>query len=103
MFNEILILQTKIMISHLAKTSSEVFIAMSENKFNENNVVVNDPNCLASVVTQEIHTDNKAGVLCMYEQLSFSNMYTSSMSFYQYRLESLCKTTELGRFIFTDP
>ena len=42
--------------------SSEVFIAMSENKFNENNVVANDPNCLASVVTQEIHTDNKAGV-----------------------------------------
>ena len=50
------------MISHLAETSSEVFIAMSENK---SNVVANDPNCLASVVTEEIHTDNKAGVLCM--------------------------------------
>ena len=86
------------MISHLAETSSEVFIAMSENK---RNVVANDPNCLASVVTEEIHTDNKAGVLCVCEQLSFSN--TSSMSFYQHQLESLCKATELGRFIFTDP
>lgn len=83
------------------RQKSEVFIAMSENKFNENNVVANDPNCLASVVTQEIYTYNKAGVLCMCEQLSFSN--TSFVSFYHYRLESLCKTTELDRFIFTDP
>ena len=33
---------------------------MSGNKFNKKNIAADDPNCLAGVVIQEIHTDNEA-------------------------------------------
>ena len=46
----------------LVKTPSDNCLdVMSWNKFNEKDVAANNPNGLASVVTQEIHTINKAG------------------------------------------
>ena len=47
----------------LAKTPSESCLdATSGNKFNENNVAADDPNGLASLVTQEIHSDSEMAI-----------------------------------------
>ena len=46
----------------MEETASESCLdATSGNKVTEKNIAADDPNGLASVVTQEIHSDNEAG------------------------------------------
>ena len=42
-------------------SSKSCLDTMSGSEVNERSVATDDPNGLASVVTQEIHTDNEAG------------------------------------------
>ena len=59
--------------------SKSCLYTTSRNKFTEKNLVANNLNSLASVVTLEIHTDNKAGSLGMWESsTSFRNIYVIS-------------------------
>ena len=62
LFNEIVVNENKNTLAEMA--SKSCLDGKSENEFNENNVAANDLNSLASVNTQEIHTDNAAGNLC---------------------------------------
>ena len=66
----------------LVKTPSDNCLdVMSGNKFNEKDVAANNPNGLASVVTQEIHTDSEMAILGVYESLtSFSSTYVISLT-----------------------
>lgn len=66
----------------LVKTPSDNCLdVMSGNKFNEKDVAANNPNGLASVVTQEIHTDSEMAILGVHELLtSFSSTYVISLT-----------------------
>ena len=66
----------------LVKTPSDNCLdVMSGNKFNEKDVAANNPNGLASVVTQEIHTHSEMAILGMHESLtSFSSTYVISLT-----------------------
>ena len=66
----------------MVKTPSDNCLdVMSGNKFNEKDVAAKNPNGLASVVTQEIHTDSEMAILGVYESLtSFSSTYVISLT-----------------------
>ena len=82
LFNEILINENKDILVETA--SKSCLDGRRENEFNENNVAANDLNSLASIIKQEIHTDNEAGnlwnagiIIIQQHQCHFINTFQS--------------------------